>query len=93
MLVGLDVKQAAAALGVRPATVLKHIRKHQLKASKTGSKWQVYLPGRGCSLCEAGGAVSILIRCATCERYYCAFCSFSVCNDGQHGQTRKTAVA
>jgi len=86
MLTGLDVKQAAQALGVSPSTVLRRIRKGLLKANKEGSKWQVYLPGRGCSLCEAAGTVSILIRCATCNRDYCGFHSVSICKDGQHGQ-------
>ena len=37
------------------------------------------------------GAVSILIRCATCQRYYCGSHSISVCKDGQHWQTRAVA--
>ena len=36
MLTGLDVKEAATALGVRPATVLKRIQKRSLKADKEG---------------------------------------------------------
>ena len=85
MLIGLNVKQAALALGVRPATVLRRIRKRSLKADKQGAKWRVFLPGRGCSSCQAAGAVSILIRCATCERYYCGSHAVSICKGSQHG--------
>jgi len=88
MLTGLDVKEAATVLGVRPATVLKRIQKRLLKADKEGSKWVVYLPGKGCSLCEAAGARTILVRCASCNRYYCGLHSVSVCKGGQHGQGR-----
>jgi len=70
MLVGLDIKEAATTLGVRPATVLRRIQKGLLKADKEGAKWRVYLPGRGCRLCEADGARTILVRCVTCNRYY-----------------------
>ena len=93
MLTGLDVKQAATALGIHHPTVLRRIQKGLLKANKQGSKWQVYLSGKGCSLCEAAGVRTILVRCATCDRYYCGAHSVSVCNVGQHRQRREAAEA
>lgn len=93
MLTGLDVKQAATAQRVRHSTVFRRIRKGLLKANKPGAKWQVYLSGKGCSLCKAAGAVSVLARCARPETYYCASHSLSVCNGGQHGQSRAGADA
>ena len=50
MLSGLSVKGAAVVLGTRPTTLLKRIRKHLLQADKQGSKWEVYLPDKGCRL-------------------------------------------
>ena len=87
MLTGLNVKEAAETLAVHEGTVLRRIRRGLLKANKRDGKWQVFLPGRGCSLCEAAGVRTILIQCASCNRYYCRAHSFSACKDGQHGDT------
>ena len=93
ILTGLDVTQAAAALDIRPATVRLSIRKGLLQANKLGSRWQVYLPGRGCSLCEGAGTRTILVKCATCEGYHCGFHSLSICKAGEHGQSRAVTGA
>ena len=88
MLTGLDIKDAAAALGIHPTTVLRRIKDGRLKANKLGSRWEVYFVGKGCSLCEVAGVRTILVRCATCQRYFCGYHSLSICKGGQHGLSR-----
>ena len=91
MLTGLDTRQVAAALGLREAAVRRRIRKGSLKANKLGPRWQVYLPGKGCRLCETAGVRTVLVLCVSCDHYYCGLHSNSACNAGQHGQSRVVA--
>lgn len=92
-MLGLDTRQAAAALGIHESTVRLRIRKGMLRANKLGARWQVYLDGRGCCLCEAAGVQTILDRCAICSIFHCAFCTVSICREGQHALSRGVADA
>ena len=90
---GVIQKNASTRHNAPPPPDLADVGVGLLKANKEGAKWLVLLPGKGCSCCEAAGVRTVLARCATCERYYCGYCTVSICHEGQHGQRREVADA